>query len=81
MENITSISYNSVSTNIGVPPEYSSSISRLIDQFEPHSVSTSIELYAQFLEFCALEDFKIALAILKAFCRTYDVPSTNIHVV
>ncbi|KAJ1850952.1 beta subunit of fatty acid synthetase, partial [Coemansia sp. RSA 638] len=42
---------------------------------------TAIELHALFLRHCKAHNENAALAALGAFCKEFDVPATNIHVV
>ncbi|KAJ2667640.1 fatty acid synthase alpha subunit Lsd1, partial [Coemansia sp. RSA 1085] len=77
-----SISHGDTTLVIDLSRELEESTKSIAETFvvELDPVS-SLELHALFIIHCADHDHIVALTILEAFCRTYDVPNTNIHVV
>ncbi|KAJ2806144.1 hypothetical protein H4R20_001802 [Coemansia guatemalensis] len=67
---------------VAVVPEFATQLKELADAFGDSSAVTShIELYARFLEHCAVHNEIATLIVLEAFCQSYGVPKSDIHVV
>ncbi|KAJ2669644.1 fatty acid synthase alpha subunit Lsd1, partial [Coemansia sp. RSA 1085] len=77
------IELNDTSIEIYVPSEILLHVQDLANSFAQTGVAVTspIELYAQFIVYCAEHSQDVAVSVLKAFCQTYRIPETNIHVV
>ncbi|KAJ2848842.1 hypothetical protein IWW36_003043 [Coemansia brasiliensis] len=71
------------SVEICVPSEILLPVQDLANSFVQTNmdVTSPIELYALFVMYCTEHNQDMAVSVLKAFCQTYKIPETNIHVV
>ncbi|KAJ2354594.1 hypothetical protein GGF43_003171 [Coemansia sp. RSA 2618] len=78
-----SLVHGPLSLRILAPPENALLIQDAFSAFSQDSniPDTALELYALFLEHCIVHHQSIALLVFGAFCWTYGIPATNIHVV
>ncbi|KAJ2654489.1 fatty acid synthase alpha subunit Lsd1, partial [Coemansia sp. RSA 1199] len=80
---VVSVAHGATVIELVISAELYGIVQELANMFDVDSKQefTAIELHALFLRHCKEHNENAALAALGAFCKEFDVPATNIHVV
>ncbi|KAJ2585155.1 fatty acid synthase alpha subunit Lsd1, partial [Coemansia sp. RSA 1797] len=80
---VVSVAHGATAIELVISSELYDIVQELATTFDVDSKQefTAIELHALFLRHCKVHNENAALAVLGAFCKDFDVPAANIHVV